>query len=88
MKGAYCMNRLKDFFYNKNDIIIVLIILVVAGLLIYNRIGAIMGYPAQLAEEIAKTQTTQIVETTKATTEAATKATTDKQKSEEESDEE
>ena len=33
------MNKiLKDFFYNKNDIIIVLIILIAAGLIIYTRI--------------------------------------------------
>ncbi|MDO4834300.1 MAG: hypothetical protein Q4A40_04610 [Bacillota bacterium] len=66
------MNRLKDFFYNKNDIIIVLIILVVAGLLIYNRIGAIMDYPAKMADKIAATQTTQTLSTTESTTEATT----------------
>ena len=27
------MNKIKDFFYNKNDIIIVLIILIAAGLI-------------------------------------------------------
>lgn len=62
------MNRLKDFFYNKNDIIIVLVILVFAGLLIWNRIGAIVDYPAKLAEQSAKTETTQTVETTTQTT--------------------
>ena len=62
------MNRLKDFFYNKNDIIIVLVILVLAGLLIWNRIGAIVDYPAKLAEQSEKTQTTQTVETTTETT--------------------
>ncbi|MGN0702739.1 MAG: hypothetical protein ACI4KL_06165 [Lentihominibacter sp.] len=62
------MNRLKDFFYNKNDIIIVLVILVLAGLLIWNRIGAIVDYPAKLAEQSAKTQTTQTVDTTTETT--------------------
>ena len=63
------MNRIKDFFYNKNDIIIVLVILAVAGLLIYNRIGAIMDYPAKLAEQNAKTETTEQVETTTTETE-------------------
>ena len=45
---------MRDFFYRKNDIIIVLIILIVAGFLIYNRIGVIMDYPAQLAEQQAQ----------------------------------
>ena len=45
---------MKDFFYKKNDVIIVLIILILAGFLIYNRIGVIMDYPAQLAEQQAQ----------------------------------
>ena len=45
---------MKDFFYKKNDVIIVLIILIIAGFLIYNRIGVIMDYPAQLAEQQAQ----------------------------------
>lgn len=53
------MNKLKDFFYNKNDIIIVLIVLIVAALIIYTRIGAIMDYPEKSAEKAAATQTTQ-----------------------------
>lgn len=53
------MNKLKDFFYNKNDIIIVLIVLIVAALIIYTRIGAIMDYPEKSAEKAATTQTTQ-----------------------------
>ena len=66
---------MKDFFYKKNDIIIVLVILIVAGCLIYNRIGVIMDYPAKLAEEqAAKAQTTEQVETE---TETATEAESD-----------
>ncbi len=56
------MNRIKDFFYKKNDIIIVLIVLVAAAFLIYNRVEALMDYPAQLAEENAakpEVETTQ-----------------------------
>ena len=45
---------MRDFFYKKNDIIIVLIILVLAGFLIYNRINVILDYPAQLAEQQAQ----------------------------------
>lgn len=48
------MNKIKDFFYNKNDIIIVLIILLAAALIIYTRIDAIMAYPEQLAQEAAQ----------------------------------
>ena len=44
------MNHLKDFFYNRSDAIIVLIILIAAGLLIYNRVGIIMDYPQQIAD--------------------------------------
>ncbi len=53
------MNRIKDFFYNKNDIIIVLIILVAATFIIYTRIDAIMAYPEQLAEQAAQQETTE-----------------------------
>ena len=52
------MKKLKDFFYNKNDIIIVLIILAIAALIIYTRIGAIMDYPAKLAKQAAATAKT------------------------------
>ena len=48
------MYTMRDFFYRKNDIIIVLIILILAGFLIYNRVGVIMDYPAQLAEQQAQ----------------------------------
>ena len=40
-QGVLFMNKIKDFFYNKNDIIIVLIILIAAGLIIYTRISEI-----------------------------------------------
>ena len=45
---------MRDFFYKKNDIIIVLIILILAGFLIYNRVGVIMDYPAQFAAQQAQ----------------------------------
>ena len=67
-KEHLIMNKIKDFFYNKNDIIIVLIILIAAGLIIYTRIGAIMDYPKTLAQENAKAQqTTQISESGEST---------------------
>ena len=68
------MYTMRDFFYKKNDIIIVLIILVLAGFLIYNRINVILDYPAKLAEQQqAKVQAEQQIEETEAT--EATEAT-------------
>lgn len=58
------MKKIKDFFYDKNDIIIVLLIVAAAAFLIYNRIDAIMDYPAKYAEEMEKATTEKIVETT------------------------
>jgi hypothetical protein len=42
------MNKLKDFLYNKNDIIVAVIILLTAAAVIYFRIAAIMDYPSTL----------------------------------------
>ncbi|MEA4986916.1 MAG: hypothetical protein VB095_02570 [Anaerovorax sp.] len=39
------MNKLKDILYDKNDILVVLIIIAIAALIISNRIDAIMAYP-------------------------------------------
>ena len=49
------MNKLKDIIYDKNDIFIALIIVIIAGLIIHNRIEIIMAYPSELiAETTAK----------------------------------
>ena len=56
LKRRFIMNKIKDFFYNKNDIIIVLIILVAAAFIIYGRIGAIMDYPKVFAEKTEESQ--------------------------------
>lgn len=53
------MKSLKDFFYDKNDIVLTIIILVAAGLLISWRLDVIMEYPATLAKETHTTVTTQ-----------------------------
>lgn len=45
------MEKLKDFFYNKNDVIIALLILACAAAIIYFRIRAIMAYPQQQMED-------------------------------------
>lgn len=68
------MNKLKDFFYNKNDIIIVLIILAVAGLIIYTRIDAIMEYPEKLADKAALQQKIEASERKATETSAPTEA--------------
>ena len=51
------MNRIKDFFYNKNDLIIVLLILVLAAGIIYYSVTDIMAYPETLQEQAAQTTT-------------------------------
>ena len=52
------MKGLKDFVYDKNDIIIALVILILAALLIVWRMDVIMDYPQTLAQETGTTDTT------------------------------
>ena len=52
------MKSLKDFIYDKNDIIIALVILILAALLIVWRMDAIMEYPQTLAQQTGTTDTT------------------------------
>ncbi|MDO4486277.1 MAG: hypothetical protein Q4C46_06745 [Bacillota bacterium] len=67
------MGKIKDFFYNKNDIIIVLLILAIAGFIIYTKINVIMDYPEKLAESqaTATTQETSEAADTSAASEAS-----------------
>lgn len=53
------MKGLKDFLYDKNDIVIALVILALAGLLIFWRLEVIMAYPQTLATETNTTTTTE-----------------------------
>ena len=53
------MKALKDFLYDKNDILIALAILFIAGLLITWRMDVIMDYPETLAKETDTTTTTE-----------------------------
>ena len=46
------MKYIKDFFYNLSDLFIILLILAIAGGLIYWRVNIIMDYPEALAAEI------------------------------------
>lgn len=63
------MNKIKDFFYDKNDILVALIILAAAAFIIYIRIGDIMAYPNTLVETTAaSSETTAAAQTTAATT--------------------
>jgi hypothetical protein len=45
------MNKIKDFIYDKNDLLIALLIVVAATFVIMSRIDVIMAYPATLAAE-------------------------------------
>lgn len=38
------MDKFKDFIYNKNDIIVAVVILIVAAAVIYSRVSALMHY--------------------------------------------
>jgi hypothetical protein len=38
------MNKFKDFLYNKNDIIVAVLILLIAAAVIFFRVQAIMNY--------------------------------------------
>ena len=53
------MKGLKDFLYDKNDILIAFAILVIAALLIVWRMNAIMDYPHTLAEKTGTEETTE-----------------------------
>ena len=53
------MKKFQDFFYDKNDILIALLILCFAALIIMWRIDVIMDYPQTLAKETDTLQTTE-----------------------------
>ncbi len=44
------MNKIKDFFYNKNDIIVAVIILCIAVAVIYFRVQNILEYSENITE--------------------------------------
>ncbi|MEG0157354.1 MAG: hypothetical protein RR626_08475 [Anaerovoracaceae bacterium] len=44
------MEKFKDFFYNKNDIVVAVVIFLIAAAVIYFRFNAIMEYPQTLVE--------------------------------------
>ena len=46
------MNKLKDFIYDKSDIVVALLIISIAGLIVFSRINAILSYPETFAASI------------------------------------
>ena len=47
------MNRLKNLIYNKSDLFIALMIVLIAGLLIFFRINVLMNYPSRVIDDPA-----------------------------------
>ena len=45
------MNKIKDILYDKNDILVALLILAVAALIICSKVDTIMNYPEHLAQQ-------------------------------------
>lgn len=69
------MSRIKDFFYNKNDLIVVLIILALAAGIIWLRVGNIMAYPETLDTTVTEaTQSTKATSESKSTTQETTQS--------------
>ena len=60
------MNKLKDFIYNKNDIIVVLVIMLAAAFIIYDRMEAIMENPDTVAAQTAMQEAEAQAETQQA----------------------
>ncbi len=54
------MRKIKDFFYDKNDILIVLIIVAAAAFIIYTRIDAIMEYPEKAAQAVQEAEISSV----------------------------
>lgn len=49
------MNKFKDFIYDKSDIIVALVIISIAGLVVFTRIDAILSYPEAFAANVSST---------------------------------
>ena len=54
------LEKLKDIFYDKNDIILALIIVVAAGFFIAHQVDAIMSYPELMTQELQAQQEEEI----------------------------
>ena len=53
------LEKLKDIFYDKNDFIVALVLVIIGGFIISNQVDAIMSYPEQLAEQLQQEQLEQ-----------------------------
>jgi len=42
------MNKIKDLIYDKNDILVAMLILCIAGVIIFARVNSIMGFPERM----------------------------------------
>ena len=49
------MNKLRDFIYDKSDIVVALLIISIAGLVVFSRIDAILSYPETFAANMKPT---------------------------------
>lgn len=62
MQGVFTMKKIKDIFYDLNDIMVAIVILAVAALVIFTNIDSILDYPSSVSAEIqipeGKTPTT------------------------------
>ena len=52
-KGESLMEKFKNFFYNKNDIIVAILILTIAVFVIAFRIKSLMDYPRKGKDDVA-----------------------------------
>ena len=56
------MEKLKDFIYDKNDILIAFIVMAIAALIIFWRLDAIMQYPEKILETAQETAASETVD--------------------------
>lgn len=53
------LEKLKDIFYDKNDIIVALALVVIGAFVISHQVDSIMSYPEQLAEQLQQEELEQ-----------------------------
>lgn len=53
------LEKLKDIFYDKNDIIVALALVVIGAFVISHQVDSIMSYPEQLADQLQQEQLEQ-----------------------------
>lgn len=53
------LEKLKDLFYDKNDIIVALCLVVIGAFIISTQVDSIMSYPEQLADQLQQEQLQQ-----------------------------